>query len=310
MSDVTFTLLRMNCLLVDEKDGDVHITLNRPEALNALNHEMVLGIIDILIDVRDRDDVVRIIFKGAGDRAFCAGGDIKSVYHAGLKNPKTAWQYFADEYRMNAIMHHYPKPIISHIHGYVMGGGVGIAGNGSDIMMGDNVKFAMPETSIGFFPDVGMGWTLSRAGGMGMYVALTGDVFGGEVMQNCLGQGVGDSKKEIENIFNNSNIKYIFKLLSESGSAWAEATLKTLQSRCPISLHVTHRHISMCKHETYDESIARDYQLACAFFSQPDVYEGIRAAVIDKDKKPKWSHDSIFNVSVTDVDYYFNFDHH
>ena len=172
----------MSSILTSENDNAIHITLNRPEALNALNHEMVLDITRVLKEVEARDDIHEVVFKGAGDRAFCAGGDVKSVYYEGLKDPKVAWQYFYDEYEMNKIIHAYSKPITSICHGYVMGGGYGVAGNGTNIIVDDTTRFAMPETAIGFFPDVGIGWKLARAGALGMYIALTGSVFDANMM--------------------------------------------------------------------------------------------------------------------------------
>jgi enoyl-CoA hydratase len=172
----------MNDLLVDEKDGDVHIALNRPQALNALNHEMVAEIVRLLNVYKARDDIKNIVFRGSGDRAFCAGGDIKSVYFDSQDDAQKGFKYFADEYAMNTIMHTYPKPIISLCHGYVMGGGYGIAGNGSHIIVREDTKFAMPETGIGFFPDVGIGWRLAKLGAMGMYIALTGNILNADEM--------------------------------------------------------------------------------------------------------------------------------
>jgi enoyl-CoA hydratase len=299
----------MSSLLISEKDREVHITLNRPEALNALSHEMVLGVTDALRKYEYDPAIEKIIFKGAGDRAFCAGGDIKSVYFAGRENPKTAWQYFRDEYDMNNFIHHYPKPITSTCHGFVMGGGYGIAGNGSEIITDETTKFAMPETGIGFFPDVGIAWQLSRAGALGMYVALTGDVYDGNVLKDIFNHK-DNSHDEMKNIFSQNTLEDIFHALQNSNTDFAKETLHTLQTRSPISLHVTFRHLQMARHETFDQVIERDYQLACAFFAENEVYEGIRAAVVDKDRQPKWQHSSIFNVSMSDIDYYFRFSDH
>lgn len=290
-------------------ENQLHITLNRPKALNALNHDMVKVIYKILLDYKDDPTVEAIVFKGAGERGFCAGGDIKAAYELGKQNPRLAWDYFRDEYEMNKLLFHYPKPITSICHGFVMGGGYGIAGNGSDIITDETTRFAMPETSIGFFPDVGICWHLARAGALGMYVALTGDIFDGDMIHQLRSGGLSDND-ELNDIFAKDNLEDIFHALDQSQSDFAVQTLKTLQTRSPISLHITFKHIHMARHETYNQSIERDYQLACAFFSQTDVYEGIRAAVIDKDRNPKWTHSSIFNISVADIDYYFRFKDH
>jgi enoyl-CoA hydratase len=319
----------MNDILVDEKGESVHITLNRPQTLNALNHQMVFEITRLLDVYKIRDDIENIIFRGAGDRAFCAGGDIKSVYFDAQDDVEKGFQYFADEYAMNQVMHTYPKPIISFCHGYVMGGGYGIAGNGSHVVVRADTKFAMPEAGIGFFPDVGIGWKLAKLGAMGMYIALTGNVLNADEMVSVgLATGkVGDDDFErgvfnnplpvtaianhelIEELFSEDTLEDIFHALENDNSDIAQETLKILQSKSPISLHITFHHLKKSRHETYTQSIVRDYQLACACLSQHDFYEGVRAAVVDKDRNPKWASSSIFNISQADIDYYFRFSH-
>lgn len=330
----------MSSILVSQKKSDVYITLNRPEALNALNHDMVLAITKALMLIRERDDIHKVIFNSIGDKAFCAGGDVKIVHQAGSEwmnkgrvsiNP--AWEYFCDEYKMNTIIHHFPKPIISLCQGYVMGGGYGIAGNGSHIVVCESTKFAMPETILGFFPDVGIGWKLARAGALGMYIALTGEVFGPDMMmasglathflsckefENFCPLQLDKNKKiheisnkeQIESIFSLDSVEEIFNALEEDGSDFAKNTLAVLKKRSPISLLVTFKHITMAKEEDYDTAIKRDYQLACAFFNKEDIYEGIRAQVIDKDRSPKWQYASINNILQADIDYYFDFVDH
>jgi enoyl-CoA hydratase len=328
----------MSSIVVAENKGQVHITLNRPEALNALTHEMVLEITRLLRQYASRNDIDSIVFKGAGDRAFCAGGDIKAVYFAGLKNPENTYQYFSDEYLMNWIIHSYPKPIISVCHGFVMGGGYGIAGNGSHLIINDNTRFAMPETSIGFFPDVGIGWKLARLGALGMYIALTGNIFDADCI---MAAGLATHKvtveevkailsndfidlnnlkittkpkiqnlNEIESIFSLPSVDAIFQALERSNSEFATATLNILKSRSPVSLLVTFAHLKRSENEDFKTSLTRDLQLACAFFSDMEVYEGIRAQLIDKDRQPSWKYSSIFNISPVNIDYYYKFMDH
>lgn len=330
----------MSTLLVSEIDGCVHITLNRPEALNALSMEMVQGLCAILERYRDNPAFDTIIIKGAGDRAFCAGGDVKAVHDIGKVwmeegqiGPNPACAYFHDEYRMNAMIYHYPKRIISLCHGFVMGGGYGVAGNGDDIVVCETTKFAMPETLLGFFPDVGIGWKLAQAGALGMYLALTGVTVDADFM---LASGMAthflsckefenfspvklktntnkieiNNKDEIDAIFSLGSVGDILEALESSDSEFAQQTLGVLEQRSPMSLLVTYKHLKMAENNDYDTAIARDYRLACAFFTQPDVYEGIRAQLIDKDKSPQWQYSSIFNISQADIDYYFNFVEH
>jgi len=304
----------MSYIEVTEKDDQVHITLNRPDALNALNHDMVCRIQEILNDYRDKDNIAEIVFSGAGDRAFCAGGDVKAIYYVGKSDFKTACSYFYDEYQMNKAIFHYPKPITSHCHGFVMGGGYGIAGNSRHIVIDNTIKFAMPETMIGFFPDVGIAYHLARAGALGMYIALTGDVFYADMMMaaglatKCLSNFEEPAYlDEIKNHFSKLSVQEIFQSLEEDNSDFAQETLKTLKSRSPVSLLVTFQHLQMARDDDFDTVIARDYRLACAFFSKHDVYEGIRAQLIDKDRNPRWEHASIDEISQGDIDYYFEF---
>ena len=152
------------------------ITFTRPKALNALSHPMALAIQDALDGWRNDPDVALVIIDAEGDRAFCAGGDIAAVYHAGRAGVhKVGREFFRDEYRMNATIADYPKPIVAFMQGFVMGGGVGVGGHASHRVVGDTTRIAMPESGIGLIPDVGGTWLLSRAPGrIGEYLALTG----------------------------------------------------------------------------------------------------------------------------------------
>ena len=304
----------MSYIEVSEQADQAHITLNRPEALNALTHDMVLEITDLLEAYKRRDDIHHVVFKGAGNRGFCAGGDVKAIYYIGQSDYQAACRYFYDEYRMNKIIFHYPKPLSAMCHGFVMGGGYGIAGHCRHIVVDDTVKFAMPETMIGFFPDVGIAYHLARAGALGLYIALTGNVFGADMMmaaglatQSSRAHTPPDHLDDIEKHFSKQSVKDIFLSLEQEGSDFASETLQTLKSRSPISLLVTFRHVQMARDEDFDIVIDRDYRLACAFFSQSDVYEGIRAQLVDKDKSPRWQHGSIDDISQGDIDYYFEF---
>lgn len=154
------------------------ITLNRPEALNALTLEMCHAIEAALLGWRDDLQVSAVIIRGAG-RAFCAGGDIRSLYDSGLAGEDYPYRFYHDEYRLNALIHHYPKPYIALLDGIVMGGGVGVSIHGSHRLASENIRFAMPETGIGLFPDVGGSYFLSRCPGeTGLFLALTGTRIG------------------------------------------------------------------------------------------------------------------------------------
>ena len=168
-----------------------HVTLNRPEVLNAVTHDMALRLEAQLHDWREDGDVAVVTIEGAGDRAFAAGGDIRALYAAGSEDGQRNFPFYADEYRINALVKHYPKPFVAFINGIVMGGGVGLSVHGSYRVVSERVTFAMPETGIGLFPDVGGSYFLPRMPGeTGMYLGLTGARIGSA---DCLYCGVADS---------------------------------------------------------------------------------------------------------------------
>ena len=151
------------------------ITLNRPKALNALNHAMVLDMTEALQRWADDDAVKAVVVDGAGEKGFCAGGDILMLHNSGKAGDDKAWEFWRDEYRLNTLIHTYPKPYVALVDGITMGGGVGVSVHGSHRVAGDRTVFAMPETGIGFHPDVGGAFFLPRlAGEIGMWMGLTG----------------------------------------------------------------------------------------------------------------------------------------
>lgn len=162
--------------IIARKIGQVgRITLNRPKALNALTHGMCLSMIEALDAWREDDDVKAIIVDGAGEKGFCAGGDILKLHNSGKAGDDQAWLFWRDEYRLNTLIYHYPKPYVALVDGITMGGGVGVSVHGSHRVAGDRTMFAMPETGIGFHPDVGGAFFLPRlAGEIGTWMGLTG----------------------------------------------------------------------------------------------------------------------------------------
>lgn len=162
--------------IIARKIGQVgRITLNRPKALNALTHGMCLSMIEALEAWREDGDVKAIVVDGAGEKGFCAGGDILKLHDSGKAGNDDAWLFWRDEYRLNTLIFHYPKPYVALIDGITMGGGVGVSVHGSHRVAGDRTMFAMPETGIGFHPDVGGAYFLPRlAGEIGIWMGLTG----------------------------------------------------------------------------------------------------------------------------------------
>jgi len=151
------------------------ITLNRPSALNALTRDMCLRMSEQLRQWARDEKISLVVVRGAGDRAFCAGGDIKALYESGKAGTRYVTDFYADEYRLNTLIKEYSKPYVALIDGITMGGGVGVSVHGSHRVAGDKTVFAMPETGIGLFPDVGGSYFLPRLpGALGMYLALTG----------------------------------------------------------------------------------------------------------------------------------------
>lgn len=165
-------------ILFDVADGIGFVTLNRPKALNALSYDMCVRL-DAQLIAWDRDAAVQaVVIEGAGEKAFCAGGDIRALYDGGPSNTGPARKFFADEYRMNARIHHFRKPYVALIDGIVMGGGFGVSAHGSHRIATERTLFAMPETGIGLIPDVGGSYVLSRfPGKIGLYAGLSGARF-------------------------------------------------------------------------------------------------------------------------------------
>ncbi|WP_304070169.1 enoyl-CoA hydratase/isomerase family protein [Maricaulis maris] len=162
--------------IIARKIGRIgRITLNRPKALNALTHGMCLAMIEALQAWRNDDEVQVIVVDGAGEKGFCAGGDILQLHNSGKAGDDKAWLFWRDEYQLNTLIHHYPKPYVALIDGITMGGGVGVSVHGSHRVAGDRTMLAMPETGIGFHPDVGGAYFLPRlAGEIGPWMGLTG----------------------------------------------------------------------------------------------------------------------------------------
>ncbi|WP_435641516.1 enoyl-CoA hydratase/isomerase family protein [Micavibrio aeruginosavorus] len=346
-----------------ETHGSVgFLTLDRPQALNALTLGMIRGIHAALDAWRDDDGIRAIIIRGAGDRAFCAGGDVKAVYEAGVNvidpDAKTAIArvYFADEYRMNRALFHYPKPIVAFMNGIAMGGGYGVAGPCRFRIASEKTLFAMPEVGIGFFPDVGSVYFLTRTSspGVGLWLALTGqavpasdmlyaglaDVFvpsadHDDLMTSIIhavnasvdakaaegaiagllptgngGAGASALARNAEAIVDvfkvESHLENILQEAEKSENNFINETMRIVKTRAPLSLKITHNYIHRMQGASFDAVTAMDYRLAIAFMRDHDFYEGIRAALVDKDKDPHWNPSALGAVSAAMVEAYFS----
>jgi enoyl-CoA hydratase/carnithine racemase len=293
------------------------ITLNRPRALNALTHDMALRLERQLDLWRDDDAVAVVAIQGAGVKAFCAGGDIRVLYDAGKVDGRNNWQFYADEYRLNTKIKKYPKPYVSLMDGIVMGGGVGVSVHGSLRIATERTMFAMPETGIGLFPDVGGTYFLPRLPGqVGMWLGLTGSRLKGE---DTVAAGVCDwfmpstelsslldmlatgevpappsGKSEIAQIdeinqtFAGDSVEAILAALEGAGSDWAAKQRATILTKSPTCTRIAFHQIREGASLEFENCMALEYRLARFCMMQPDFYEGVRAVILDKDNAPKW----------------------
>lgn len=309
----------MTDILIRKDRRAGRITFARPQALNALSHRMALAIDAALRDWQDDPEVALVIIDAEGERAFCAGGDIAAVYRAGLAGDhQVGRDFFRDEYRMNARIAEYPKPIVAFMQGFVMGGGVGVGGHASHRIVGDSTRIAMPEAGIGLIPDVGGSWLLGHAPGrVGEYLGLTagrmgpGDaIFAGfadlylpEAEWPALidrlaeggdpgilaGQARPDAALEGADLsaFGGRSVDEIMAALRAAGD---EASLAALGRNSPLSMAATLALVRAARGDrSMRESLAREYRFTWRATAESDFLEGVRAQIIDKDRSPKWA---------------------
>jgi len=321
------------------------IRLNRPEALHALNHEMCLAIHD-RVKTWSADPHVRLILLDhAGDsRGFCAGGDIRFLAESGALDGKAGAAFFADEYRMNIALAECPKPIVSVLDGVTMGGGVGLSVHGSHRLVTSRTLFAMPETGIGLFPDVGGSWFLPRLeGSLGLWLGLTGArLKGAEIVTAGIGThyvdiealnaiksaiiaapesldaiisnhslampkaSYCDHRTTINTCFDKLSLSQIILALRHADEEWADEQCVILSKRAPLSMMVTHRAFHEGRLMTNLKDVMRmEYRIASRIICTPDFLEGVRAVVIDKDHAPRWNPSTLAEVDSAAVDALF-----
>lgn len=298
------------------------ITLTRPQALNALSHQMIRTIHATLDEWRDDPGIELVVIDAEGSRAFCAGGDVSALYRSALAgNHDDGRRFFADEYRMNAAIHDWPKPIVSFMQGFVMGGGVGVGGHASHRIVGDSTQMAMPEAGIGLIPDIGSTWLLARAPGrIGEYLGLTGARIGAG---DAIHAGFADiylPESEwpdlIRRLENTGNVALIESedipsapLQTRDLSAFAADTvaeimqaldragdtepLNALRRNSPLSLGAALQAIRAARDDArMQDSLSREYRFSWRATESSDLMEGVRAQIIDKDRNPKWRADA------------------
>lgn len=313
------------------------LRLNRPRALNSLSIAMIRALTEQLEVWRDDPEVRAVWLDGAGDRGFCAGGDVRAVREAHLDGAAGA-QFFAEEYRLDGLVADYPTPVVAVMDGITMGGGVGLGMNAARRVVTERTRLAMPETTIGFFPDVGATYRLSRAPGeLGTHVALTGEVVDGA---GAIALGLADvlvpsaeledaaarvaagsppdvavvgeappsslvaQRGWVDRCYAGDDAAEIVARLEASTEPEARAAAATIRSRSPLSVAVTLAVLRRAAgaasvHEVLDS----DAQVAAAMLTDAgsDFVEGVRAQLVDKDRSPTWRHARLEDVTPADL---------
>ena len=304
-----------------------HISLNRPKALHALTQGMCEGMSEALLGWRTDDAITAVMLDHAEGRGFCAGGDVQLVRNSALTDDGASGRaFFHAEYRLNHLMFTYPKPIVAFMDGVTMGGGVGISQPCKFRVATENTMFAMPEGSIGLFPDVGASWYLPRLpGAVGKFLALTAARLDGA---ECLWAGLathyleaaslpeakariarGDdveavltdlsvsppearltgNAKRIDSLFGHDTLEEIVAALQADESEWAQKELKAVRAKCPTTSKVALRQFAEnagC--DDFAANMRMEYRIASRMMLRHDFAEGVRAVLIDKTGDPEW----------------------
>ena len=345
MNDSSETVVRDGDIVVREQGALRRITLNRPKALNALTLDMAATMLAELRAWEGDPAVGVVMIDGAGERGLCAGGDLRALYDAAKSGDDLPARFWSTEYRLDILIARYRKPVIAIMDGMVMGGGVGISAHATHRVVTERSAVAMPEVSIGYFPDVGASFLLARAPGhAGFHLALTGERIGAadaiyagladihilaekvadlpaalagcctaQEVRTCLGRmsvppaagKLAEARRWIDRCYGTDEVEEIFRLL-RANDADARAALATLQKMSPTSLKITLRNVrSALSFEKVEQSFQQDYRLSLACIAGHDFIEGIRAAIVDKDRKPVWQPDRLEDVTEAIVDRHF-----
>ncbi len=329
----------MSHLIVRTEGCAGRITLNRPAALNAVTHAMCLGIEAALQGWRDDVGVALVVIDAAGGRAFSAGGDIAEMYATGTKGDFAyGRRFWRDEYRTNARLHEYPKPVVSFLQGFTMGGGVGVGCHASHRIVGESAQVAMPECGIGLVPDVGGSLLLANAPGRcGEYLALTAhrmgpadaihagfaDRFVPEARWEALkaelcatgnwkriadaaetppAGALAPAQADIDRCFGGEQLGDIIRALRADGTAFASAALERIGRHAPLSMACAVEMIHRLRGTTsIRRALELEYRFTHRAMEHGDFLEGIRAAIVDKDRCPRWRHADPERVPPIDV---------
>ena len=324
------------------------VRLNRPKALNSLNLPMIRAMAAALDRFEDEAGIAAVLLTGEGERGLCAGGDVRAIHDAGRRGEPMPMEFWREEYRLNARIAAYPKPYLAFMDGVVMGGGVGLSAHGRHRLVSERTRLAMPETGIGYFPDVGATWLLARAPGeLGTYLGLTGATIGAA---DALDAGLADAflptarlpglvarlaelppaatsgmveaamasftadpgpapltrhRAAIDRTFAGDDVTAIVAALEREDSDFARATLATLAQRSPTSLVLALRLLRLGRASPDLAScLERELRADRQILQGHDFYEGVRAALIDKGRKPRWSPASLAEIEPAAIDAY------
>jgi enoyl-CoA hydratase len=316
------------------------VTLNRPRAVNALTAGMASAMLEQLTHWADDDAVAAVLVRGAGDRGLCAGGDIVAIYRDMQDGGDATADFWAVEYRLNLLISEYPKPYVAFMDGLVLGGGVGISAHGSVRIVTERTRMGMPETTIGFVPDVGGTLLLSRSPGeTGTHAALTGAHLSGsdalflgladhfvpsanlaeleaaleaEPADAAVARFVGDApgsilaaqQEWIDACYSSDDAEEILRRLRTAGGEAADAA-DTIAAKSPTAVKVALASLRRAKDLSLEEALEQEYRVGLRFLAGPDFREGIRAQVVDKDRDPHWQPATLADVSRSDVESYF-----
>ena len=333
-----------NDLIIQKHERVGQISLNRPKVIHSLNLDMCEGMIEALLAWRDDDSVEAIILDHSEGRGFCAGGDIAMLQASGKNDGLEGRAFFYREYQLNHLLHEYPKPIVVFMDGITMGGGVGISLPAKFRVATENTRFAMPETGIGLFPDVGGGWYLSRLRGrIGQFLALTGARLDGAECHEIglathylCSEHVEEAKKrivekpdrlegilgslsdtppdakilnnldKIDRFFSSNIYEEILTALESDDSEWAQKELVTLRTKSPQTCKVALRQLKEgAAMNSFADEMRNEYRIGSRVLMRHDFIEGVRALIIDKDNEPEWDPSTPEGVSDALIDSIF-----
>lgn len=332
-------------IMIGADHAAAFVTLNRPQALNALTTAMRAAMARAFPRWARDPEIYAVVVSSASDRAFCAGGDVREITEWAKNRKADAIKSLAEEYALTWQLECFFKPTVSLIDGVAMGSGVGISLYGTHRVAGERYRFAMPETGIGLFPDDGVSWAFARMpDAIGMYLALTGrpigraDAYRLGLVTHCIpadrfgeiraGLAAADTvdpllddrhqdpgpgelealRPAIARCFSDNTVEGIVdRLRSERGASatWAQGVVADLAARSPTSLKITHRHVQLARNLDLRATLIQDFRLACRCLEGEDLYEGVRAVLIDRDRKPRWQPGRLQDVSGAMVEAYF-----